>query len=231
MKTETQPPRLGDILKSEADSNSRDYIKADNVKIGNVVDYGKGDNKRKLIALSNSEHGKVLVQPFNCVINLAVLEQEKIKPQLQELLTIGEKFGIKYVEEIAVNSDSSSTNTATTTAEDNTATTAEDNTATTAEDNTATTAEDNSSATTEATSDPQSQPKTKELWASKWRNPPSEPVNEDSGIYFFGDDKNSSNYASKDFYGGAINVVRDLRGLLVDDISPFTEDDFWSLPA
>lgn len=215
MKTETQPPRLGDILKSEADSNSRDYIKADNVKIGNVVDYGKGDNKRKLIALSNSEHSKVLVQPFNCVINLAVLEQEKIKPQLQELLTIGEKFGIKYVEEIAVNSDSSSTNTATTTAEDNTATTAEDN----------------SSATTEATSDPQSQPKTKELWASKWRNPPSEPVNEDSGIYFFGDDKNSSNYASKDFYGGAVNVVRGLRGLLVDDISPFTEDDFWSLPA
>ncbi len=206
MKSETQPPRLGDILKSEADSNSRDYIKADNVKIGDVVDYGKGDNKRKLIALSNSEHGKVLVQPFNCVINLAVLEQEKIKPQLQELLIQGEEFGIKYVEDVAVKSNSSSTNTATTTIENN------------------------SSATTEATGDTQSQPKTKELWASKIINEQPYPVNEDGGIYFFGDDKYNSNYVSKDCYDGAVNVFENMRNELVDDISPFTENDFWALP-
>ncbi len=179
MKSETQPPRLGDILKSEADVNMRDYIKADNVKIGDVVNYrNHDDTTRPLIALSNSEHGKVLVQPFNCEIELNALDQEKIKPQLQELLTTGEKFGIKYVEEIAVNSDSSSTKTA------------------------STTAEDNNSSTTETIADTQSQQKTKELWASKFRNAQPYPVNERDGIYFFGSSE-YDNYASIDTGGGA----------------------------
>ncbi len=97
MKTETQPPRLGDILKSEADVNSRTYIYRDDVKIGDVVKYGLGDTSRKLIALSNSEHGKVLIQPHNCLINLDALDQEKIKSDVQDLISQGDKFGIQYI--------------------------------------------------------------------------------------------------------------------------------------
>ncbi len=100
MQTETQPPRLGYILKSEADSNSRTYIVADNVKIGDVVTYGNNDNQRKLVALSNSEHGKVLVQPRNCVINLDALDQEKIKPSVADLISQGDKYGVSYVGEL-----------------------------------------------------------------------------------------------------------------------------------
>ncbi len=97
---QTQPLRLGDILKSEADSNSRDYIKADNVKIGDIVTYSKGGNQRKLIALSNSEHGKVLIQPRNCVINLDVLDQNIVYQNLQDLISQGDKFGIKYISKL-----------------------------------------------------------------------------------------------------------------------------------
>ncbi len=213
MKTETQPLRLGDILKSEADVNTRTYIVKDNVKIGDVVSYrNHDDTTRPLIALSNSEHGKVLVQPFNCEINLNALDQEKIKPSVADLISQGEKFGIKYVEEITVNSDSSSTNTASTTTEDNTATTN-------------TTTEDNNSPTTETATDTQSQQKTKELWASKFRNAQPYPVNERDGIYFFGNDEYDG-YASI-YAGEGQNVFENMRSELVDDISPFTENDFW----
>ncbi len=100
MKTETQPPRLGDILKSEADSNSRTFIYRDNVKIGDVVKYGLGDTSRKLIALSNSEHGKVLIQPRNCVINLDAIDQGVAHEHLEDLINQGDKYGISYIGEL-----------------------------------------------------------------------------------------------------------------------------------
>ncbi len=95
MNKQTQPPRLGDILKSEADSNSRDYIKADNVKIGEVVTYDKGAEPRSLIALSNSEHGKVLVQPHNCLIDLQNVKVSKA--EVSKLKADGDKYDIRYI--------------------------------------------------------------------------------------------------------------------------------------
>lgn len=79
---------LGDLLKAEADPKSRDVIVADNVHIGDIVDYGS----RKLVALSNSEHGKVLVQPRNCTINLAF-----VRGDTSVLTKDADAFGIKYI--------------------------------------------------------------------------------------------------------------------------------------
>lgn len=60
---------IGDLLKSEADVNSRIAIPAPvGTKIGQLVKYGVRD--QYLVALSDEEHGKVLVQPHNCVIDL-----------------------------------------------------------------------------------------------------------------------------------------------------------------
>lgn len=89
---------IGDILKSEADRHSRENIKADNIKIGQLVAHPI--RKKPLVALSNSEHGKVLVQPHNCVINLAVIKETDIKAvatSVDAFIKQGDEYGIKYI--------------------------------------------------------------------------------------------------------------------------------------
>lgn len=89
---------LGDILKSEADRLSRDTIIADNVKIGQLVQHPV--RKKYLVALSDSEYGKVLVQPYNCVINLDFVREADIKAastSVDKFIKEGDEFGIKYI--------------------------------------------------------------------------------------------------------------------------------------
>lgn len=95
--------RRGDLLKAEADPNSRIVITADNIKIGQLVQYP--ERKQYLVALSDSERGKVLVQPHNCTINLDFVAQTEItgKQNGSKALTVddfkkqGDSFGIKYI--------------------------------------------------------------------------------------------------------------------------------------
>lgn len=98
---------LGDILKSEADANSRMAIPATvGTKIGQLVKHEARDEY--LIALSDEVNGEVLVQPWNCVIDLSVIKQADITAQFTdeldtvplttaELLTQGDTHGIKYI--------------------------------------------------------------------------------------------------------------------------------------
>lgn len=98
---------LGDILKSEADANSRMAIPAPvGTKIGQMVKHEARDEY--LIALSDEVNGEVLVQPWNCVINLDVIKQADITAVFTddlsavplttaELLTQGDTHGIKYI--------------------------------------------------------------------------------------------------------------------------------------
>lgn len=96
--TQTKLITLGDILKSEADRLSRETIKADNIKIGQLVQHPI--RKKPLVALSNSEHGKVLVQPHNCVINLDFVKEADIKAvatSVDAFIKQGDEYGIKYI--------------------------------------------------------------------------------------------------------------------------------------
>lgn len=101
MTTPTQAPTLitlGDILKSEADRLSRETIGADNIKIGDLVQHPV--RKKYLVALSSTKHGKVLVQPSNCVINLDFVKEADIKAvatSVDKFIKEGDEFGIKYI--------------------------------------------------------------------------------------------------------------------------------------
>lgn len=90
---------IGDILKSEADRHSRENIKADNIKIGQLVAHPT--RKKYLVALSNTNaSGLVLVQPHNCVINLAVIKETDIKAvatSVDAFIKQGDEYGIKYI--------------------------------------------------------------------------------------------------------------------------------------
>lgn len=89
---------LGDLLKSEADHMSRIAIDADNIKIGQLVQHPT--RKKYLVALSDSEHGKVLVQPHNCTINLDFVAEADLKAQsltADKLAKEGDEYGIKYI--------------------------------------------------------------------------------------------------------------------------------------
>lgn len=107
MTTQNQLITLGDILKSEADSQSRIAITAPKgTKIGQLVKYEV--RKRYLVALSDEKDGKVLVQPHNCVINLDFVTEADITdkqtgdqgntPLTTELFkSEGDTYGIKYI--------------------------------------------------------------------------------------------------------------------------------------
>lgn len=88
----------GDILKSEADPMSRISVKADNIKMGQLVEHPM--RKQFLVALSDSEHGQVLVQPHNCVINLDFVAESAITGKSLTVATFikqGDAHGIKYI--------------------------------------------------------------------------------------------------------------------------------------
>lgn len=92
------PTTRGDLLKAEADPKSRQVIKADGVKMGQLVHYDL--RGAYLVALSHSEHGAVLVQPHNCTINLDFVKKSDIESKnltLQDLVTEGDAYGIQYI--------------------------------------------------------------------------------------------------------------------------------------
>lgn len=98
---------IGDILKSEADPNSRIAIPAPvDTKTGQLVKYEPRDEY--LIALTDEVNGEVLVQPWNCVMNLAPImqadidavftdEEDLVPLTTAELITQGDAHGIKYI--------------------------------------------------------------------------------------------------------------------------------------
>ena len=108
---------IGDILKSEADFNSRIAVAAPvNTKAGQPVLYPlRGEY---LVALTDEVNGKVLVQPHNCVIHidaidataLALVEVQVRDPVADDdsmiaapltagiLIAQGDSHGIKYVD-------------------------------------------------------------------------------------------------------------------------------------
>lgn len=93
---------LGDLLKSEADRNSRLALNvAKGVRIGQLVEYAP--RKQYLIALSDETDGKVLIQPHNCVIDLAPLadtlatELTDAGLNLADWMAQGDAYGIKYI--------------------------------------------------------------------------------------------------------------------------------------
>lgn len=95
----TKPVTIGDILKSEADSNSRVSVPAAaNTKAGQLVKYPL--RNEYLVALSDTESGKVLVQPHNCVIYLDSVKQsdlDAVSVTAEQLKTQGDAHGIKYI--------------------------------------------------------------------------------------------------------------------------------------
>lgn len=90
---------LGDLLKSEADTASREVIKSTTgVKIGQLIQHPI--RKKYLVALSNEEHGQVLVQPNNCVIFWDNVDKDDVKAKkltLEKLTKEGAEFGIKFI--------------------------------------------------------------------------------------------------------------------------------------
>lgn len=99
---------IGDILKSEADLKTRISLPAPKgTKIGSLVKYEL--RQQYLIALSDEVHGKVLVQPHNCVINLDKIQlPAKIDEQpfnAQEWVKQGDAYGIQYIGEIHQSED------------------------------------------------------------------------------------------------------------------------------
>lgn len=92
---------LGDLLKSEADTGSREVIKSEaGVKIGQLIQHPI--RKKYLVALSNEEHGQVLVQPRNCTIFYDNVDKDDVKAKkmtLDKLIKEGDEFGIKFIGE------------------------------------------------------------------------------------------------------------------------------------
>lgn len=98
---------IGDLLKSEANVNSRISLKAPKgTKIGQLVKYEV--RGQYLVALSDESYGQVLVQPHNCTINLDNVAQadidalfsdtgNKTKLTVETLIKQGDSYGIKYV--------------------------------------------------------------------------------------------------------------------------------------
>lgn len=98
---------IGDILKSEADVNSRIAIPATaGTKTGQLVKYA--ERNEHLIALTDEVNGEVLVQPWNCNIFLGNVSQAAIDAVFTDeeglvplttaqLIKQGDLYGIKYI--------------------------------------------------------------------------------------------------------------------------------------
>lgn len=103
---------IGDILKGEALTLSRAAIAATpGTKAGQLVPYTPRTSSTAnfyLVALTDEENGKVLVQPHNCVINLDVIAESEItgkfvkgesgtKLTVDKLREAGDAYGIVYI--------------------------------------------------------------------------------------------------------------------------------------
>lgn len=98
---------IGDILKSEADSNSRIAIEApEGTKTGQLVKFAL--RNEYLFALTDEVNGEVLVQPHNCTVFLGSIPQGNIDKVFtdeagevplttEQLIKQGDLYGIKYI--------------------------------------------------------------------------------------------------------------------------------------
>ncbi|MFV2030513.1 oxaloacetate decarboxylase alpha chain [Neisseria sp. S1] len=104
MKTtgETLGRVTGDYLKWEATPLTREAVAApEKTKIGTFVDYPLREGK-KLLALTDEQDGKVIVQPHNCIIDLSLVATTAVNAaastggNLEGLKKDGDPYGIVY---------------------------------------------------------------------------------------------------------------------------------------
>lgn len=89
---------LGDILKSELSPLYRTEAPAPTgTKMGDLVMYPM--RGQKLVALTDEQYGKVLVQPHNCIINLDFVNVGD--DDVGQLILQGDVYGIKYIGNLA----------------------------------------------------------------------------------------------------------------------------------
>ncbi|WP_304333725.1 oxaloacetate decarboxylase alpha chain [Conchiformibius steedae] len=96
-KPETLPQPLGTYLKYEATPLTRVEVPADTgTKMGTFVDYPL--RGKKLLALSDEQNGKVVVQPHNCIINVSAIAADALNAAggLEQLKQDGDAYGIVY---------------------------------------------------------------------------------------------------------------------------------------
>ncbi|MGF6148937.1 Uncharacterised protein [Kingella potus] len=101
-KVETLGPVIGAFLKYEATPLTRvAATAAKGTKAGTFVDAPLRDGK-KLLALTDEDGGKVLVQPHNCVIDLSLVKAADVNAaastggNLEGLKKDGDPYGIVY---------------------------------------------------------------------------------------------------------------------------------------
>ena len=97
-KTEILGPVVSDFLKYEATPLTRVAVAADaGTKAGSFVTYPL--RKKKLVALTDESDGKVIVQPFNCIIECKdILIQAKAAfGSDADMKKEGDAYGIVYV--------------------------------------------------------------------------------------------------------------------------------------
>lgn len=105
---QTMPYPLGAYLKWENTPHTREQIDApEGTKLGDIVDYAPRGSK--LIALSDERDGKVVVQPYHCVIELASVNPQKLSELgddgLHALITLNQAYGVKYQSAPELSSD------------------------------------------------------------------------------------------------------------------------------
>ncbi|MDO4879583.1 MAG: oxaloacetate decarboxylase alpha chain [Neisseria sp.] len=101
-KPETLGRVSGDFLKYEATPLTRAAVPAaKGTKIGTFVDYPARTGK-KLLALSDEQDGRVVVQPHNCIIDLTYVAESAVNAaastggNLDGLKADGDAYGIVY---------------------------------------------------------------------------------------------------------------------------------------
>ena len=94
---QTMPYPLGAYLKWESSPHTRQVIDAPaGTKMGEFVDYAPYGSK--LLALSDEQNGKVVVQPQSCVIEYANISPAAIEKagDFQAIVNVGAAHGIVY---------------------------------------------------------------------------------------------------------------------------------------
>lgn len=101
VKTEVLGSSLSDFLKYEATPQTRVSVAAPvGTKAGKFVDFPL--RGKKLLALTDEEDGKVIIQPYNCIVDLSAVATEDVKAAtatktLDALKKEGDAYGIVYL--------------------------------------------------------------------------------------------------------------------------------------
>lgn len=105
VKTEILGPAISDFLKYEATPLTRVAIAASQgTKAGTFVNWNFRGSL-KLLALTDEADGKVIVQPYNCIINLNQCSDAAIRAGasksssnvIEQLNKDGDPYGIVYI--------------------------------------------------------------------------------------------------------------------------------------